>query len=188
MKPIVAPVNLKNAEYRRLGQMLSCLTLLCGLAEPSIAAGLPGGAGSLRESYENWEVTCVAGTPAPRCAMVQTLVDETSRQRVLAIEIRTASGGTAEGTLVLPFGLALANGVTLAYDAGTPGPSLAFSTCLPVGCVVPLAFDAAALKDLKRSVTLNVAAVAGDGGQPARFAVSLKGFSAAFARIAALLS
>jgi invasion protein IalB len=157
-------------------------------AEDAAKSPLPGGASSLQESYDDWRVVCGMNGQNKYCAMQQQEVDGKSRQRVLAIELSPGPGGT-KGTLLMPFGLDLAAGVSLALDGGANGKSLPFKTCLPAGCVVPLALDPAIISALKGGKLLKLSARAADnsGNKPAVFSVSLKGFGPAFDRTAALL-
>src|SRR5690606_27441238 len=83
------------------------------------ANGLPGGASSLNETHGDWRVACTAPEGAVRCAVSQTQVQSENRQRILAIELTATEGGdAASGTLVLPFGLKLDQGVVLSMDEG----------------------------------------------------------------------
>ncbi len=95
--------------------------------------------------------------------------------------------GSIVGVLALPFGLALANGVTLAIDDGEPGAALPFQTCLPAGCLVQLKFGADKIADLGRAKQLKITATAADTGQSLPFTLSLKGFTQAAARTKALI-
>jgi invasion protein IalB len=117
------------------------------LAQPALGQSLPGGAGSLSESYQDWQVRCVSTGQGPRCAMSQMQVDPKTRKRIMTIELR-ADGGKATGALIAPFGLALARGITLKIDDKGGETSLVFSTCVPAGCVVPLDLDAGLTKSL----------------------------------------
>ena len=93
--------------------------------------------------------------------------------------VSPAFGAELLGTLVLPFGLDLEKGITIAVavDEGQPGANLRFRTCLPRGCVVSLSFAADVTDALRRGGVLKVGAIA-DGGAPMRF----KGFASALAR------
>ncbi|GEM_PF-1139692 len=163
-------------------------------AAPQLAASqgssLPGGASSLRESYQDWMVMCATqpaaeGQPViKRCAMSQQQASQQGGQRVLAIEMKP-TGTAFEAALFLPFGLALDKGVTLQIDEGQPSNSYRFQTCLPAGCIVPLTFDSSYVAVLQKGTSLRIKAVS-DGGAETPFSVSLKGFAAAAARVAAL--
>ena len=153
-------------------------------AAGTAASTLPGGASALQETYDDWQVACGQQGNVKRCAMVQQQISKENRQRVLDIELWPA-GDKLQGALMLPFGLALDQGVTLQVDDGTPGQPLHFRTCLPGGCVVPLSFDARSLAPLLHGTVLKVKAVV-DGGGIAPFNISLKGFSGAYNRALAL--
>jgi invasion protein IalB len=145
---------------------------------------LPGGATSINETYRDWSVACVQQGAGKRCAMSQVQTQQNG-QRVLAIEISPPQGSSTTGALALPFGLALANGITLQIDDKPAMVPLRFRTCLPTGCIVPLSFDAAAIVALRAGTSLKVKATT-DGGSEAPFTISLAGFAAALDRVAAL--
>ncbi len=106
-----------------------------------------------------------------------------NRQRVLTIELSATEGGSAaSGTLVLPFGLNLDQGVVLSIDEGEFLPPLRFSTCLPAGCLVPLTFNQDAVTVMRAGTALKVKVAASDSGQEVNFSISLTGFTSALAR------
>lgn len=150
------------------------------------AQALPGEASSLRETHGDWTVSCVRQKAATLCAMSQIQAEPKSRKRVLTVELQVQANGTAKGVLIMPFGLALAQGVSLKIDEKETGAPLPYATCLPIGCIVPLNADADMLSALKAGGTLNINAVSNGDIQPLAFAVSLNGFSAAFARLVEL--
>jgi invasion protein IalB len=160
-------------------------SFLLFLAPSASGQSLPGGAGSLSESYQDWQVRCVSTDSGPRCAMSQMQVDPKTRKRILTIELRSDEG-RAVGALIAPFGLALAEGVTLKVDDRRGETPLAFSTCVPAGCVVPLDLAAGMTKSLVSGEVLTVVVTASDTQQPLSFSISLKGFSSAWARLAEL--
>jgi invasion protein IalB len=145
---------------------------------------LPGGASALQETHGDWAVACAQPGGKKVCTFSQQQLDKDTRQRMLAIELRPAAEKT-EGTLLLPFGLAVAREVTLQIGETTVGTPLRFRTCLPAGCVVSLSLDSKAIGELRKSKALTVRATA-DGGQPAVFTISLEGFASAMDRTAAL--
>lgn len=149
-----------------------------------VGQALPGGANSLQEAHGDWRVACSQQNGQKFCTLSQQLVDKDTGQRILAIEL-SAGPNKSDGTLVLPFGLALDKGVTLQVDEAAASPTLRVRTCLPAGCIVPVAFDAKSIADLKTGTTLTVKATGDNAGEVA-FKVSLKGFASAFDRTAAL--
>lgn len=147
-------------------------------------SSLPGGASSLNETYKDWRVACAPQGPAIRCVSSQVQTQQNG-QRVLAIELNPQNGNSVSGTLVMPFGLALDSGVTLQIDDKPALPSARFRTCLPIGCIVSVAFEAQTLVALRAGTVLKVKATA-DGGAAAPFSISLQGLGSALDRIGVL--
>jgi invasion protein IalB len=104
---------------------------------------------------------------------------------VLAIELRKDGNDALPGNLIQPFGLLLNGGAFLKIDGGQQGKPLRFSTCMPVGCLVPLSFDADSIANLRVGTVLCVKVQSADTKEVA-LSVSLKGFSAAFDRLLVL--
>jgi invasion protein IalB len=148
------------------------------------ASGLPGGASSLNETYKDWRVACALQEAAKRCVLSQVQAQQNG-QRVLAIELNAPNGNAVSGTLVLPFGLALDSGVIFQVDDKPAMQPVRFRTCLPVGCIVSITFDAPALVALRAGTALKLKTTA-DGGAVAPFSISLQGFGTALDRIGAL--
>lgn len=152
---------------------------------------LPGGASATQETYGDWVVGCSGAKPGKRCALSQMQVNKENRQRVFAVQLSVPAPNSADGVAVLPFGLDVARGVTLTLDDGKPGEPVAFRTCVPVGCLVPLSFDTAFVGKLMQAQTLKINAYAvegvkADSARPVSFTVSLTGFGRALSRTTAL--
>jgi len=152
------------------------------MASSAAAAPLPGGAGSLVETFQDWVVACQSQDTTTTCALRQVQTNTQNNQTILTVEFRNAAGGKLEGTLVMPFGLALTKGVTLKVDETAIG-ALGFSTCVPQGCLVPMGLDAAQVTKLKAGTALNIGATALSPAQPLTLKVSLKGFPTALSRV-----
>lgn len=180
--------KMRQPILRAVATISMALTLGSATAAWS-AAGLPGGASSLTETYGNWTVTCLVQKQGENqkvlCSMSQQQVDD-KRQRALAVEISPSDKNSAAGAFVLPFGLNLAAGATLQLDETPADKPLAFTTCLPAGCIVPVNFDAAKADALGKGQNLSVLAQAMDGN-PIKLNVPLDGFSAALKRTRELL-
>ena len=168
-------------------------SLLCSACSPSlvlaesiVADQLPGGATALTETFENWTVNCAVAQEKKRCVLLQQQTNQQTRQLTFAIELSPAPEGAVVATLVLPFGLALQNGVALQIDDQAKGEALKFRTCLPVGCLVGVTFDKAKVSSLRTGTTLKATALA-DGGNDISFSAPLKGFSAALDRVQVLV-
>lgn len=165
------------------------LAAVCIAGAPAAAAEqpsqLPGGAQSVTETYQDWQMVCGQPQGVKQCAVAQQQTDSKTGQRVLGVELRP-QGDKAEGLLVLPFGLTLDKGVTLRIGEAEIAGGLRFKTCLLAGCLVPLSFDAKTVAALRKGTALTVNAF-GDADQPMALSVSLKGFSPAFDRATALV-
>ena len=167
--------------------MIFGTALLLGGAGASFAQGLPGGATTLNETHGDWTVACATPEGNVRCAVSQVQINSDNRQRVLTVELTVTEGGnTASGMLVMPFGLALEQAVTLSIDDGAAMPPLRFSTCLPTGCLVPLAFNQETVTAMRAGTSLKAIATANGSGHEVNFSISLSGFTSALARAAEL--
>lgn len=152
---------------------------------PAPAPTLPGGASQVQESHGDWGVTCAQPAGVKVCSFSQQLVDQNTRQLIIGIELRATSPERAEGALVLPFGLAFEQPITLQVDDRAAPTPLRLRTCLPVGCIVALDLPEASLGSLRTGTAVHVRATT-DDGQPIAFALSLNGFGSALDRTVAL--
>lgn len=171
--------------FRRSKLQAAAIAAFMALSAPAVAqeAGLPGGASSLQETYQDWSLSCQSA-PTTVCAVSQQQTQQNG-QRVLAIELRKGAEGAVSGNLVLPFGLLLEAGAALQIDDAQPRAPLPFSTCLPAGCLVPLSFDAKTVAALRAGTALKIK-VQGMEKNDVALSVSLKGLAAALDRLAVL--
>lgn len=173
-----------------ISALLLAASLLAITQETTMAqtqtAPLPNGASALNETYQDWLVLCATQQQGRLCVMTQQQRKSDTGQLVLAAEFAEVTPGQIKGALTLPFGLRLAEGVTLQVDEAAAVQALPFATCLPVGCIVTVDFDAGMVAALRGGSVLKIQARAHDNGQPVLFTVSLKGFSAAQDRLVAL--
>ncbi len=172
--------------HSRFSLAFSALLLAASTAASAGAASLPNGVSSLSETYGDWIVACQTQGGEPRCQMTQTQTDQKTQQLFMAMEVRRADNGAMAATLLMPFGLALKNGLALQIDESKQGFKAEFSTCLPNGCLAPLAIDEALAQAVVSGKSLNISAVAVGEGKPFSAKVSLNGFASGWARLAAL--
>jgi len=169
--------------HQLLRVMISAAALVL-FAHGAAAQTLPGGASEIQETHGDWRVTCASPNGTKVCAFTQQQTNKDSRQLVIGIELKPTSSTKAEGTIILPFGLAVDKPVVMRIDDGTT-QTAHFRTCLPVGCVVPVVFDDALVERLRKGAILNVTAIT-DNGREAAFRIPLNGFGSALARTADL--
>ena len=146
---------------------------------------LPVNAAPAEEMHGDWRVTCAQQEGKRVCVFSQQQTNKETGQLLLAIELRALLPDFAEGTLILPFGLALQSPISLEINNAPIGTPLLVRTCLPVGCLAGVSLDAGMIASLKKAQSLAVRATV-DGGQGAVFTISLNGFSNALDRTAAL--
>jgi invasion protein IalB len=170
---------------RAVAMLGACAVLSMGGPVWGKDTALPGGASSLQETYQDWQIACRIVDKTKSCSMSQQQVGK-KNQRVLAVELQAGSDGAVTGVLVLPFGLLLDKGVTLQIDDKPALAPLRFRTCMPVGCLVPLSFDSDRVSSLGKGTALKLKATASDADQEVVLTVSLKGFAAALDRMKAL--
>lgn len=173
-------------------QTLKGRALLAGLflaAAPlgAAAQGLPGGAAAITETHGEWMVHCISMETAPRCSLShRQLSDDAQRTRIIAVELAGVDeAGAVSGVLVLPFGLKLDDGAAIAVDEHAPY-GVRFSTCLPLGCLMPLRLDPAMVATMRQGAALSVVATIEEGGEQAIFIIPLAGLTSALDRLSQL--
>jgi invasion protein IalB len=159
-------------------------------ALPGAALAQGGGPDLLQETYRDWQVRCEtvqgadSAAPARVCELAQEVTQAESGQRIVTIALQAMGDETAGLSVLGPFGLDLATGITL-LTGETEAARLPFRTCLPVGCVATAPLDALALDQLAAAEALELR-MAADGGQPVSITLSLAGFGAGWTRLQAL--
>jgi invasion protein IalB len=114
------------------------------------------------------------------------LSNSQSGQRSFAIELQAPRDGKTEGMLILPFGLALGQGVKIMLEDKPLGQTTPFSTCMPTGCIAPVSLPTAAVDSVKKAKTMAVTAMPFDRIEPVVFPITLDGFAQALDRVAGL--
>lgn len=144
---------------------------------------LPNGADSLKESYGDWAVECNIVETWKKCSIGQFQYDQQQHAIMFSIEILPPENGDYRGSVRMPFGLKLSDGIRLKLDKQAVEQRGSFATCLLNGCLVPLIFSGSSIEAMKTGKTVVVSATAFSGGQSPTFNVSLKGFAAAIERL-----
>ena len=104
--------------------------------------------------HGDWRVACAQQDGKTVCVFSQQQTNKDTGQLLLAIELRALLTDWAQGTLVLPFGLAVQRPITLEINDAPIGTPLNVRTCLPVGCLVNVSLDAAMIASLKKAQSL----------------------------------
>jgi invasion protein IalB len=159
------------------------------LASPAFAqtTTLPGGASSLSEKHGDWLVNCSVTDRGKGCGFSQAAAGPAGGGALAAMELGAPAAGRAEGMLLTAFGLRFDAGIKLELDGQPLGTALPFLSCIQTGCLVPVAFDEAALNALKAGTKLDITGVKVTDGQPVTASMSLVGFTAAYDRTVELV-
>jgi invasion protein IalB len=136
--------------------------------------------------FEDWLVRCQAvkqqdGGEKIGCGMSQQILDQNSRRPVLQLHLGRATAGEGyQLVTVLPLGVTVPSGIVI--QIGEAKRNVAFTQCLPGGCVAPLPADAAWVDTMKGAKEGRVL-VADRTGKTVALPFSLKGFGAAFEKM-----
>jgi invasion protein IalB len=113
--------------------------------------------------------------------MSQQILDQRTRQSVLQLHLgRAPSGKGYNMVVVLPLGVTVPSGI--AIQIGDAKRNVAFTQCLPGGCLAPLAVDDALLAKMKSTQEGRVGVV-DRVGKTVAIPFSLKGFAPAFEKM-----
>lgn len=191
--------NNKRRLYVTLWKSLSLFALIAGSGSPAVAGSAqpgqvaskpapsaPASASATQpqpsvEAFQDWQLVCSGEAAGRHCVIAQQQLDKPGGQQLLAIQLMTEKGGL-KGALILPFGIALRQGATLQPDGQTASAPIAFETCLPAGCLLPLDLDPQAVTRWQGAPSIVVRVNSASGGT-VQFALSMKGFREAYARL-----
>ena len=152
----------------------------------------PSGATTVSESYGDWTMTCVRPAEKVACAVVQSQGNAKTGQRQFGIELKAPHDGHADGTVIMPFGLAIEPGITFKLDDQTLGKGAPYTSCTGEGCLVAISFPTLATDAMRNAKVLTVTGTKATGsagsstGSPAAVTVPLAGFAQALDRAVAL--
>lgn len=175
----------------------AALIVICAGAAPLMAqdaaADAPeitfaGGASTITESHGDWTLICGVHEAEKACVVTQSLADQQRGQRVLTVEMEAGSEGAIGATVVLPFGLALADGVRMQIDDVSLGEASPFTVCYDYGCIADFDLDAGSAQLLGRGTNLRFVGIVADTGENIALSVSLNGLTSALERAPAVLA
>ena len=151
------------------------------VAAAVLAAGPAAAQGTVRNTYDDWQVRCEtpAGAKAEQCALVQYVAAEDRPNLTLVvIVLKTADNRGYLLRVVAPLGVLLPSGLGLKIDQTDIGRA-SFVRCLTTGCVAEVVMDDGLIRSLKSGAqaTFIVFQTPEEGvGIP----VSMKGFGPGF--------
>ena len=131
--------------------------------------------------FQDWLVRCQAVGDKTGCGMSQQILDQGSQQAILQLHLARAPKGEGHQLLVvMPLGVSVPPGIVIQVD--NTKRNVAFTQCLPGGCVAPTDVDEAFLGVLKSGKEARVG-VADRAGKTVAVPFSLKGFEPAFKKM-----
>lgn len=191
-------VKNRNIKMKKLFNLLIVCTLLSissvafatnskPPAPKEAPATLPNGASSLTETYGLWTINCGLQEGKKVCFMHRQEVNEQGRV-VVAMALILNAEGAVSGNLTVPFGILVSKPVRLQVDEGKAVIETGIRTCVPAGCMVPVAFDKSHVAALRSGKQLKLAMTIAAAGEPPLndLFVQLDGFSNALNRLIAL--
>ena len=164
---------------------------------------------SMQEVYQDWVVTCRKNTDASKpqeshCQMAQELRNQKTGQLILSLVLPAKQlPDGANAVVIAPFGLDLSKGVTLSMleqvpsddknnqsgftaRAVDPKQQAAFRTCVPSGCLSNFTLSDEMKGAFRARTRALVSMVSIDQDRVINVPLSLRGFTAAERRLAAL--
>lgn len=143
---------------------------------------------TIQEVYKDWRVECAAAPAAQNqaqrmfCRLSQELYTGEPRRLVLRLTFQYGPSSKLYGTLLGPFGLALAEGVRYSVDDGDSWTS-PFQTCVPQGCLSRFEVSDQRAAALRRGQKLAIHLQPFGNGKSLDVGLSLSGFTAGSARL-----
>jgi invasion protein IalB len=134
-------------------------------------------------AFGSWLVRCQTtnGTPGKPCVALLQVVNQQSKQTMLAWIIGLDDKGAVQAVLQTPSGVNVRKGIEIKFGSGMPR-HVDFSNCLPRECTAPTPVDAAFVKDLSTQQKANIVVV-GANGRNLVFGIPVTGFDKALAAI-----
>lgn len=135
-------------------------------------------ADAIIERYGNWTFDCRRYAEGPRCSISQKVGDQ------LGIEVlQPDKKDTNKALLLLPFGLAVSEGVTLVIDNTPSDHRIPFSTCAPDGCIVPMVVADKSMDQILAGTQLKIISFDAISSKRKEFSIPLNGIVKAYHRL-----
>jgi invasion protein IalB len=146
-------------------------------AEAPVQAAKPSAETTTREVIGDWVVAC-SKAGRKTCVMSQTLASKKMKQPVSVLLIGKDRTGKLKGSLRMPVGVSLQEGVVIRIEHQDPF-TVPFAACHRIGCFAPFDLNEPLVGKLKTAS--NITVVAHSVSQQAlRFNFSTRGFSNAY--------
>ena len=153
-------------------------------ATPTVSASPPGPQRVETIMYDSWSLTChdTVGTGAKKtCSARLQVVDQKSRQTLLAWVIGRDNKGVLTTVLQTPTGVLIDKGVEIKLGDGATR-RMEYLLCLAQRCEASGAMDAAIIKEIRAATSATVTIYATDG-RAITFSMTIKGIDKVMATL-----
>ena len=132
------------------------------------------------KEFGDWVVECYAGQATTPCSMIDVLIDNNSKQRVLTVALTYVPGSDRHILrLVVPLGISIEKGVSLSVEK-FKSPTWNYAYCSNQGCFMQTEVDTATISALAHaSERAKVAFVDNSNGKLWEVTFSLASFTEA---------
>ncbi|MGU3575475.1 invasion associated locus B family protein [Brucellaceae bacterium C25G] len=135
-------------------------------------------ADAIIEKYGNWTFDCRRYAEKPRCSINQKLESQ------LGIEILHSNETHSNKALILlPFGLAVSEGIALIVDNKPSDQRIPFSTCAEEGCIISMVLEDKSMEQILAATQLKIISFDAVSLKRKEFFVPLDGIARAFLRL-----
>jgi invasion protein IalB len=159
----------------RLFAPAAVLALLVHLPQAAAAAPLPAQSPPEPQTFQDWNVRCVAGS-LPPCEMLQTVQDKAGKRLLRLGVAYLPRRDSYIIRLVTPLGISIAKGARITASSFS-SQAIPFLRCDGAGCYVEGAIETGALDSLDRGAAQAKVTIASLDGRDIALPFSLRGFA-----------
>ncbi|OYY82753.1 MAG: hypothetical protein B7Y34_02405 [Methylophilales bacterium 16-45-9] len=147
---------------------------MVGIALPQLAVA----EAKVGDRFGDWIYECAAiAENKTVCSLSQTIMSKKQNKRIVKFNLgRNEKTKTVDFVTLLPLGIKLPAGASLAVDAGKAYP-LTIKTCIQQGCVATYPVDSNFIKTLQSGQKLNISFTGAGSDKPVTIAGSAKGLA-----------
>ncbi len=135
-------------------------------------------ADSIIEKYGQWSLDCQRVETGRRCSISQRLGNQ------LGMEVlQSDTQDSVKALILLPFGLAVSEGITLFIDNKPADHRIPFSTCGSEGCIVPMVVSQKSMEQILQGSQLKIISFDAISSERKEYSIPLEGISRAYLRL-----
>ena len=160
-------------KFRRA--FLAATGLCAALVLPAAAQDAPQTTD--HKEFGDWAVECYSGQPTAPCSMIDVLVDNNTKQRVLSVVLTYVPGVDRNiMRIVVPLGVLFDKGVVLTVGK-YKSPVWKYGYCTTAGCFMQTDIDTTTLSAMAHATEKAKATLVADNGKTVEITFSLASFT-----------